>query len=203
MVTFFGVVRANGCYWCSDPGCLCGSSPTPTPGYDDQGRRVFVVGSGSGFLLVLEARPGSAGGTVGTFVPSPTPGQGLYPSLQILSSRNLGNGSTTICDTQPIAQGGGGVPGFSVADFAPDKIDALVDFACRFDAKLPSEPCTLGPDGLDGTITPNLPSAGRQFCAVITRNLEFPVGDTLLSARVADTSNRIGPVTEIVIRRMP
>lgn len=136
-------------------------------------------------------------------MPPPTPGLGIYPSLQILSNRDLGNGSTTICDTQPVAQGGGGVPGVSVADFAPDKIDALVDFACRFDPKLPSEPCTLGPDGLEATITPNLPSSGRQFCAVVSRNLEFAVGDTVLTARVLDTSGRPGPVTEIVVRRSP
>lgn len=152
---------------------------------------------------MLEARPGSGGGTVGTFVPSPTPGAGIYPSLQILSSRNLGNGSVTICDTQPVNQGGGGIPGFGVHDFALDKVDALVDFACRFEAKLPSEPCTLGPDGLDATITPNLPSSARQFCAVVTRNIEFPVGDVVLTARVADTLGRTGPVVEIVVRRNP
>ncbi|MCX8072009.1 MAG: hypothetical protein N3C12_06105 [Candidatus Binatia bacterium] len=203
MITFFGVVRANGCYWCSEPGCLCNGSPTPTPVYDSFGRRVFVVGRGSGFYLVLEAKPGSGGGTVGTFVPSPTPGAGVYPSLQVLSSRSLGNGSPTICDTQPVAQGGGGVPGFLVPDFGVDKADALVDFACRFNAHLPSEPCTLGPDGLDGTITANLPSGGRQFCAIVSANIAFPSGDTVLTARVADTAGRPGPVVEIVVRRQP
>ena len=140
---------------------------------------------------------------MGSNVPPPTPGAGIYPSLQILSNRNLGNGSIAICDTQPVAQGGGGVPGVSPPDFASDKIDALVDFACRFEAKLPSEPCTLGPDGLDATITPNLPSSGRQFCAVVSRNLEFMAGDTVLTARVLDTNGRPGPVTEIVVRRSP
>ncbi|GBD26807.1 hypothetical protein HRbin30_02149 [bacterium HR30] len=164
---------------------------------------MFVVGSGTGFYLVLEARPGSNGAAVGTFVPSPTPGAGVYPSLQILASQNLGNGSTTICDKQPVSQGGGGVPAMHPPDFALDKVDALVDFACRFDAKLPSEPCTLGPDGLDATITPNLPSNGRQFCVVVTKNIEFAVGDTVLTARVADTSGRTGPTFEIVVRRIP
>lgn len=140
---------------------------------------------------------------MGTTVPSPTPGAGIYPSLQIMSDRNLYNGSPAICDTQPVAQGGGGVPGFATADFAADKIDALVDMACRFDAKLPSEPCTLGRDGLEATITPNLPSAGRQFCAVVSRNIEFPSGDTVLTARVADTLGRTGPVVQIVVRRNP
>jgi hypothetical protein len=95
------------------------------------------------------------------------------------------------------------VPGFAVPDFGADKVDALVDFACRFDPKLPSEPCTLGPNGLEATITPNLPSSGRQFCAVVSRNIEFPRGDTVLSARVADTLGRTGPIVEIVVRREP
>jgi hypothetical protein len=200
VITFIGIVRADGCFACGVANCYCGGSPTPTPGYDLSGRRVFTVSSGSGFMLVVEARPGNNGAVPGGNVPPPTPGLGIYPSLQIVANRPLGNGSVQICDKQPMSQGGGGVPGFPTPDFGPDKIDAMVDLACRFELNLPSDPCTLDGNGNPATIS-NLPSNGRQYCFPVTAKEAFSVGDTVLVARVADAAGNPGPPVAIVVRR--
>ena len=174
--------------------------------FDEQGRRVFLTGNSAGFLVVLEARPGTSGVAVGISVPPPTPGAGVYPSLQIQAGMQLGNGSATICDTQTIAQGGGGVPGFHPPSIEPTPaiVDALVDFACRFEPFLPSIPCTLGGDGNDGTVTPGLASipGSRQFCMIATTTTSFAIGVTLLTARVRDNAGNVGPTQQIVVRRV-
>ncbi|MBI3784658.1 MAG: hypothetical protein HY270_14795 [Deltaproteobacteria bacterium] len=185
---------------------MCGTTPTPTPMLDGNGRPVFLTANAGGFLLVLEARPGTNGASVGTSVPPPTPGQGVRPDLQIQASSALGNGSATICDTQRIVDGGGGVPGFDPPDFSSlsSITDALIDFACRFDPHSPSVPCTLSGDGNDGTITANLPIGSEQFCYRTEINTAFPYGDTVLTAQVRDSSaaHNIGPTAQIVIRRV-
>jgi hypothetical protein len=205
-IAFFGVVAANGCFACNDPACICGPTPTATPILDPLGRRVFLIGNPSGFLLVLEAKPGTNGASVGTTVPPPTPGQSARPNLQVQSTSTLGNGSATICDTQRISAGGGGVPGFNPPSFDPTPAitDALVDFACRFDAHVPGVPCTLSGDGNDGTITPNLPGGSIQFCYRAELNTAFPLGDTVLTAQSQDASgaHNLGPTVQIVVRRV-
>ncbi len=153
---------------------------------------------------MLEAKPGRSNSAIGTTVPPPTPGAGIYPDLQVQSDRPLGNGSSAICDTQPAHEGGGGVPGFSPASFEPTPaiIDGLVDFACRFSSFVPSAPCTLGPDGNERTLT-SLPSGSQQFCMIGTLNTKIPLGDTVLTARVVDKAGNPGPTTQIVLRRVP
>ena len=137
--------------------------------------------------------------------PPPAPNPVDRPDLQIISSNALGNGSAAVCDKQPIAQGGGGVPG--MPDFGPSQTvtDALNDFACRFEAHTPTIPCTLGPNGEDGTVTqPSLPSGSVQFCYIAQSNTNFPLGDTILTVQARDTTaaKNIGPTKQIVVRRV-
>src|SRR5262245_23521135 len=110
-VTFFGAVNPDGCPFCCE--FVCQGTPTPTPEFDAQGRRVFRQGSGS-FLLVAEAGTGISGrpaGSEGVFsggsVQAITDISGR-PSVQSVPNRNLGNGTPEVdCRTVPL----GGVSG--------------------------------------------------------------------------------------------
>jgi hypothetical protein len=185
------------------PNCDCGASPTPTPEFDNQGRQVFTVSFGSGFLLVIEARPGNMGFSVGTSVP--IPGSAARPDMQVESTRNLGNGSAQICDTQAAAEGGGGVPGINPHDFGPGQpiTNLLQDFACRLTPFQPGTPCTLNRFGAFAVLTPGgLSGGGRQFCHIVRSIEDFPVDDTILTAQSRDTGGFIGPLKQIVVRRL-
>ncbi len=92
------------------------------------------------------------------------------------------------------------MPGFPTLNFEPDKVDAMVDLACRFEIKLAGEPCTLDRTGNEATIS-GLPSNGRQYCFAVTQREGFPPGDTVLLGRVADAAGNPGPPVPIVIRR--
>lgn len=203
MVTYFGTAFVNGCGACNEPHCFCVGTPTPTPYFDDNGRQVYLVGP-SGFLLIVEAKPGPNGAAVGRSVPVPIAGQPNRPDLQILPNRNLGNGSAAVCDSQPVGAGGGGIPGFNPIDFGPSQAvtDALVDFACRFSVQSADSPCTLNSFGNPSVLTPGgLPSTGRQFCYLAEQNSAVPSGDTVVAVQLRDTQGNLGPRREIVLRR--
>jgi hypothetical protein len=168
---------------------------------------VFRVSFGAGFLLVIEARPGSSGNTVGTTVP--VPGTASRPDMQVETNRNLGNGSIAVCDVDA-APLGGGIPGIDPPDFGPDFgpgqpiTDALTDFACRLTPFQPSTPCTLNRNGGFAVLTPGgIPSSGRQFCHSVRTIEEFAVDDTILTAQSRDVGGAIGPQKQIVVRRLP
>lgn len=196
-ITFFGLVNADGCAACDVPNCLCLGTPTRTPEIDGQGRRVFEASFGSGFLLVVEGQPGAGRFPVGTFVPAPIPGSPLRPDLQIVSDHDLGDGGDAICLND-------GVPGISPLSFEEraDVTDAMIDLACRFEARLPTQSCTLNSVGASSVVTPGgLPPDGRQFCLVISNVLAFAAGsETAMAVRLADTSGAVGAPREIVVR---
>lgn len=170
------------------------------PKYDG-GIRVFEVTANGGFMVVLEARPGANGRSVGNSVPPPIPGQPNRPDLQILASRPWGNGSAAVCDTDPAS--GGGVPGFNPPTIGSDQAitDALVDLACRYGSFLPGAPCTLDGNGNESVLTTGGLSNGRQFCNIVSPLIGVPVGDTLLTAQVRDTQGNLGPAQQLIIRR--
>jgi hypothetical protein len=205
VISYFGIAAPDGCAACPGvPNCNCGASPTPTPEFDGQGRQVFTVGFGSGFLLVIEAKPGFSGATVGTFVP--VPGSASRPDMQVEATENLGNGSAAICDTQSAQDGGGGIPGIDPPDFGPGQpiTNALQDFACRLSAFQPTTPCTLNRFGAFAVLTPGgITGGGRQFCHIIRTIEEFPVDTTILTAQATDMGGSIGPTKQIVVRRLP
>jgi len=161
------------------------------------------AGLGTGFFLVVEAKPGSSGQGPGPIQFTSTPG--ARPDFQILSNRDLGFGdglgSPEVCDNGPLPGFPlGGVPGFNPPDFDPSSeevTDALNDFGCRF-ANNTGDPCILGDDD-----NPTFASTGSiQFCtgSTISRGLEFPKGDTLLVVQWRDTAGNIGTQGRIIVR---
>lgn len=134
----------------------------------------------------------------------PLAGSPSRPGLQIQSSRNIGNGSSAVCDTQsPFV---GGIPGIDPPDFGPGQTitNALTDWACRFAVFQPSGPCTYNSFGNPAVLSPGgLPTSGRQFCHQLRPNVEdFPLNDTLLTVQSRDTSGFMGPQKQIVVRRV-
>lgn len=176
-----------------------------------QGVPIFTRPQGFGFNIVIEAARGPSGNQVGsdTFVPSLT----ALPDLQIVASRPLGDGSDAVCDsTGPTA---GGVPALDPPSYLPTEANIRVmnDFGCRFvdgagnpRGRGTQEACTRVPPELDFRFV--AADTSIQFCAPITRVLEFPPGDTVLTARVLDQtaadappgSGVPGPTAQIVVR---
>lgn len=137
------------------------------------------------------------------------------PSLQLLASMDLGNGSSQVCDGSPVNPPGG-VPGFAPPiidcddpDLTPaqqlacqsqesEVTDALVDVACRF-AFVTSEgnACTKNPFGDFAFLADN---TTRQYCFQIPTDSQLPAGETVLKVQARDGAGFLGPASEIVIR---
>lgn len=191
-ISFFAPVGANGCSFCCSS--VCAGTPTPTPLFDGQGRRVYLRPEGR-FLLVVEGRPGPSGRQPGAFLQT---GSGQSPDLQMLASNNLGNGSLAVCDVQ-----NGGVPGFDPPDLDRAGVtNAMRDVACRFTVQTSSaDACTRNTFGnysfLGGATT-------RQYCFQVPQVARFPSGkDTVVAARLRDDAGNLGDPVEIVIRVAP
>lgn len=192
VITFFGVTRGD-------------DTLVSPSGATVDGTTVYSRPAASGFSLVVEGRPGSSGASVGrsTYQPDLT----SFPDLQIEASRPLGNGSPAVCDRT--GRTAGGVPAIDPPNFDETQInvDIVNDFACRFldGSGAPvgrggTEACVLFPDGNYGFVG----AASRiQFCAVIDRVVEFPLGDTLVTARLRDVNGNPGPSSQLVIRVGP
>jgi hypothetical protein len=200
---FVGAVNQDGCPFCCE--FTCQLTPTPTPEFDTQGRRVFRRGSGN-FMLVAEAAPGTSGrqpGTEGVFdgrsVVSITDASGR-PSLQMLASRDLGNGTLAVdCRTIPL----GGVKGFPALSFGSgaDITTGLQDMACRFEVETATtNACTRDRFGNFAFLSS---STTRQFCFPVSAVSTFPDGDTIVAVQFRDVSGNLGPRQEIVIRVDP
>ena len=193
MITAFGVARADG-------------NVVSTIGPEDHGFLTYVRQS-RGFFIFVEAKPGISGRPVGTVTfNSSVHDPNVLPDFQIEASRALGNGSLAVCDTGPSPSNLGGVPAVNPAVFGGSQAvsNAINDFSCRFDARTTSMlACTRDafeqtPDfvGSDSTV---------QFCttAGVGAEIAFPVGDTILTARVRDVVGQPGPPMSIVVRVLP
>jgi len=193
-VTFFGIASTDGCLACNVPSCTCAGTPSPTPAFDGQARRVFLTAGGRA-LIVVEAKPGSSGAKVGSNLLADPSLQ--RPDLQIENSRDMGAGSAAVCDIGP---GSGGVPGIDPPNFGPGQFytNALADFACRFSFHLAGSPCTLNKNGLDSILGP-IP-ATAQFCDQVSTTAAFPDGDSVLTVQVADIRGNLGPTVQVVVR---
>lgn len=205
---FFGVVGADYCVFCCDASCA--RTPTPTPAFDAQGRRIFSVNSsGSQFVIVVEAAPGLSGALPGkSLTPVPPTNRS---DLQIESDHNLGDNPTTaVCDKGPASQNGGGVPGINPPDFSEDNqtvSDTLNDLACRFGVfnvgtgSNGTGPCTKVDATQDpALVTRNAPLSTVQFCDQVSTTTAFPPGDSVLTVKVRDQNGNLGRPTQIVIR---
>lgn len=197
VITFFGVTRAD-------------DRLVDLSGYEN-GIPVFsrsetIDGGSSGFSIVIEAAPGSTGAPIGTSSYDVTL-VGL-PDLQIQVDRPLGNGSVTVCDdpmTMP-----GGVPALAPPSFddSTTTVSTVNDFACRFvdgqgDAEArtsPQDSCVAFASGDFAFVDPE---STTQFCGAINVPLAFPIGDTVVRARVRDMAGNVSDVERIIIRVAP
>lgn len=189
IITFFGAARADGL-------------PVEPESVDRNGVPTFLSAVGSGFILVLEAKPGTGGFEVGrrTFVHVPD-NPSARPDVEILVSRPLGDGSKAVCDRRPPQMGG--VPAVNPANFDETQAvaDAMNDLACRFETFNESEmSCTLDANG-------NYKFAGaetsHQYCVIIARSFSFPEGTTEVTVRVKDVEGNPGPPKKLRIKRPP
>lgn len=192
-ISYVGLVRAN-----DEIVMPSGTTPEGWPIYE----RPF----GFSFSLVVEARPGPSRRPVGLnafrsdlFDPS------VRPDLEIIVSRPLGNGSLDVCDDMlPFI---GGIPASSSFDLSQDISNAINDLSCRFvnGSGLPggrraADACTVFGDGEFRFVDPG---TSVQFCALIAEPFGFPLGDTMVSARVRDSSGQPGPPATFVVRIVP
>jgi hypothetical protein len=185
-ITYFGAARADG-------------KPVP-PANTEGGIPTYIAAAGAGFIIVVEAKAGLGGHEVGRRVfaymaDDPT----VRPDLEIISSRDLGDGSKAVCDRmKPII---GGVP--AAKSFAEDQAtsNAINDLSCRFETFNESEhSCTVTEHGDFSFASPD---TQQQFCMIVARAWSFPVGDTILTARVRDMKGNPGPIKKMRIRRPP
>ena len=191
VVEFFGVAAAD-------------DSLEQPAGLDPAGIPIYQINFGYGFILVVEAGRGAAQGALGTSTfDAPGP-----PDLQIQATRDLGNGSAVVCDDT--APNFGGVPGIAPPDLGdPSAIaGALNDFGCRFidgsgmtQGRTCAQSCIRFADGEFHCVEEG--HTEEQFCAAIDRPLQFPGGDTLVTARVRDVLGNLGPPAQLIIRVGP
>ena len=189
VITFIGITRAD-------------DTLVPATGQTADGLPIFSRPTGSGFRLVIEAKPGRSGAAVGR---SAFQGDAsMFPDLQIEVSHPLGNGSTAVCDNSHEMPGG--VPAIDPPSFdsTPGNINAVNDLGCRFndgqghpmgvDA---SAACVLFPTGEYHFVNAD---STLQFCGFITGVLAFPAGDTVVTVRVRDVNGNLGSQSQFVIR---
>jgi hypothetical protein len=181
-ITFFGVTSAD---------------DSPQQPLNMEGIPIYQRLVGSGFKLVVEA-DGQASPDSETYAP------GGIPDLLVQATRDLGNGSAAVCDVEP--PDFGGVPGIDPPQLENPAVvvDALNDFGCRFvdgmgnpQGRSCGEACVRFEDGeyhcmRDETFV--------QFCALVSALMEFPLGDTLVTARVRSPSGQLGPAQQLIIR---
>ena len=202
IITYFGILSAQG-------------SLIEPSGTNAEGVPVFDNPIGSGFVVVVEGKPGVSGANVGcgSVYPAPcTPSVGNapdgLPDLQIQANRAIGDGSAAICDGGPPSFGG--VPAINPPNFTPTQtnVDAMNDLGCRFvdgvgepKSRPTTEGCVLGESGEESYANP---SSTTEFCTLPTPYLTpFQDGDTLLSARLRDIKGNIGPVSQIIVQIGP
>lgn len=188
VITYFGAARADGNK--VEPESVKNGVPT------------YLSSAGSGFMIVVEAKPGESelevARRVSAYVPNdPT----VRPDLEIEATRDLGDGSPEVCDRRRPKIGG--IPGINPPSFAETQkvADAINDFACRFETFIESDSsCTLGPNGDYSFLSKDTTT---QFCMIVARAYGFPEGETLLTVRLRDADGNPGPTKQMRIRRPP
>lgn len=187
-VTYFGAARADG--------------TSVDPVRVEKGIPVYQSGAGSGFILVIEAKPGESGFEPGRRIfayveNDPT----VRPDLEIESNRDLGDGNPAVCDRR--RPNLGGIPGINPPSFDEKQriSDAINDFGCRFETFVQSDSsCTMSKNGDYSFVSKD---TTLQFCMIVARSWGFPEGKTLLSVRVRDSEGNPGPVKHLWIERLP
>jgi hypothetical protein len=170
-------------------------------GFDpSSGVPIFDRPFGFGFSILIEARPGSSGRPVARS----SFNEFGRPDLQIQATRSLGNGSPAVCDVLPPDPGG--VPGINPPSFGDSQVvsDRLNDLGCRFvdgagnpTGRNCSEGCVRFESGEFGCVET---TATTQFCGLVARTIEFPLGETLITVRVRDTQGNLGRPAQLIVR---
>jgi len=162
---------------------------------------IFVRPLPIGFLIYVEARPGTSGRPVArnTFNWSRND-PSLLPDFQIWSSQDLGEPTDDVCDVQKPKLGG--VPKLLQPMFGTqDTANIINDLSCRFDARFPSDfACTQGQ--FNPYAYTNSTST-VQFCTRtgVGEEIAFPLhSDTVLTVRVRDSRGQPGPTASMIIR---
>jgi hypothetical protein len=190
VITFFGVIRADD------------TQLTPTPGVPP----IYTRPSGHGFSLVIEGGLGLSKAAVGSSAFQSDVMS--FPDLQIEVSNSLGNGSGAVCDRSGPSPGG--VPAVNPASFASTQtnINAVNDLACRFldgtgapVGRRGSDACVMFDSGDFGFVNKQMSTI--QFCGFIDQLIEFPPGDTLVTARLRDVDGNPGSPAQLMIHVGP
>jgi len=174
-------------------------------GVTEQGWPIYERMFGAGFSLVVESRRGGSNAPLEmrTFVWDPGD-PSVLPGVQVLASRPLGNGSTSVCDDAPPAIGG--VPGLLFAGMDGSQVfaDAVNDMGCRFKDGVGQRrgrdidnACTVSPDGFFRMVNP---ASSVQYCGSVTTAIAFPSGDTVVAARVQDVAGNVSATSYLVVR---
>ncbi|HSP96472.1 MAG TPA: hypothetical protein VL049_04410 [Candidatus Dormibacteraeota bacterium] len=192
-ITYVGLVRAS-------------DQVVEPSGTTTQGWPIYERSFGYAFSLVVEAKPGPSHRPVGlNAFRSDLSDPSVRPDLEIIVSRPLGNGSLDVCDDMlPLI---GGIPASQSFDPTQNISNAINDLSCRFvngsglpSGRRESEACTVFGNGEFGFIAG---TTTVQFCALIAEPFGFPIGDTVVSARVQDSSGQPGPPASFVVRITP
>lgn len=178
----------------------------PASEFTSEGWPIYIRDGGSGFVLVIEAKPGGSNTPVGLSAfnwDSSNPA--VLPDLAVVASRPLGNGSADVCDDAFPRLGG--VPAATMPLFLPatqELADTINDLSCRFKngqgtpgGRNRDEACTAFEDGSYRFVGPG---ATVQFCALVNEAIRFASGDTEITARVRDQAGRWSAPRTMVIR---
>ncbi len=168
---------------------------------DAFGNPVYTRLFGAGFFLFVEAKAGASGSPPDTRTLASISDPSMRPDVQIIFSRNLGNGSADVCDKGPAPALIGGVPGIDPPSFDnPSQIitDALNDIGCRLDDNT-TAPCTLNSRDVPAFYVAGSTS---QICTagVIGSEIAFPPGDTTITVQWLDRNGNVGQQRRLVIR---
>lgn len=188
-ITYFGVARAD-------------DRPIEASSFDGAGRPVYVRGLGRAMSLIVEAELGLDRSPIeiDAFDPS-----GLAPGLQMIVSRQLGDGNAALCDNfEPLI---GGVPATSPFRFSeePRVLGAMNDLACKVNdgagnpvaRRSSDQACTRIGVGREFSFVDR--RSRVQFCLPIAGAWQFPRGDSLVAARVRSIAGTVGAPAEIVV----
>jgi hypothetical protein len=177
-ITFLGIASGDGSR--AEP-----IRPGRVPTYQSAG--------GFGFVVVVEAAPGTSGAFPSQRLTDSEPGNPLdRPGLQVVVDRSLGDGSREVCDQ-------GGVPATSPPSFAPDPAitQVLKDIACRFfSTSNQARACTTDQFGVRRFTDPR---SRVQYCMSVTSFEAFPTGSTLVTVRALDIQENVGATAQAMV----
>lgn len=185
VVNFAGLARADG-------------QLTQPTAKNAQGIPIYTHSVGSGFMIVVEGKPGVGNMEVARSIFRYDPNDPTQrPDLEIEVNRPLGDGSAAVCDaSRPKI---GGIPAITPPSFAetPAVTQALNDLSCRFETFIESSgACTVLKTG-DFSFA--RPDSSLQFCMVVARAWGFQKGQTLVSVRLRDVEGNPGPVSQFIV----